>query len=194
MVKSVTQVIKTRRSNEYFEKCIWKPANEIAEHANIAIAPSSRRTRLPTRYQDCHVLECTGGRSDNCMSSVSQTYRVIYFSVIDKVVIELEQGHFPIMSCGSHVAKNHRKHLETLKKQNCFTKPELGQMKKVFPIFMRLLALQIVIVKLGIVSTAAAFLTISSERLEAIFIMGSPDKAIPVLSNVAGLLSHSLQL
>ena len=107
MVKSVTQVIKTRRSNEYFEKCIWKPAKEIAEHANIAIAPPSRRTRLPTRYQDCHVLECTGGRSDNCMSSVSQTYRVIYFSVIDKMVIELEQGHFPIMSCGSHVAKNH---------------------------------------------------------------------------------------
>lgn len=81
--------IKTRRSNEYFEKCIWNSAKEIAEHANIATAPPSRRTRLPTRYQDCHVLECTGGRVDDCMSSVSQTYRVIYFSVIDKIVIEL---------------------------------------------------------------------------------------------------------
>ena len=45
-------------------------------------------------------------------------------------------GHFPncdIMSCGSHVAKNYRKRLETLKKQKCFTKPELDQMKKSFP-------------------------------------------------------------
>ena len=60
----------------------------------------------------------------------------VHFQDGDSTSSKSVKKHFPncdIMSCGSHVAKNHRKRLETFKKQKCFTKPELDQMKKSFP-------------------------------------------------------------
>ena len=91
MVDSVTEIMVERRSDAYFESHIWRPAKEIAEHTAIAIAPptSSRRTTLPSRLQDSCVLEVTGGRASDSMMPVAQTYKVIYFNVIDKILLEL---------------------------------------------------------------------------------------------------------
>lgn len=61
----------------------------------------------------------------------------VHFQDGDSTSSKSVKKHFPkcdIMSCGSHVAKNHRKHLESLKKRKYFTKQELDEMKKNFPL------------------------------------------------------------
>ena len=45
---------------------------------DISVPNAGRRTSLPSRFRDAHVLEPTGGR-DEAMLSVYQSYKQIYY-------------------------------------------------------------------------------------------------------------------
>lgn len=90
LVDSITQVMKKRRSDDYFKENIWKYAQKMAEDASIDIAAphSGRKTKTPARFQDGYLLESTGGREQTSLS-IYESYRVIYYKAIDKVLMEL---------------------------------------------------------------------------------------------------------
>lgn len=55
----------------------------------VTLPNAGRKTHLPSRFRDGHVLESTGGR-DQAMPSVYESYKVIYYQAIDKVLAELD--------------------------------------------------------------------------------------------------------
>ena len=91
LVDSVISLLKQRRSEEFFKDLIWKDSQELADKVgvDISLPNAGRRTSLPSRFKDAYVLESTRGR-DQAMLSVYQSYKQIYYQVIDKVLMELE--------------------------------------------------------------------------------------------------------
>ena len=91
LVDSIIQLLKQRRSEDYFKDSIWKDSQQMADKAGIEVVlpNAGRRTSLSSRFRDVHVLESTGGR-DQAMLSVYDSYKVIYYQAIDKVLVELE--------------------------------------------------------------------------------------------------------
>ena len=91
LVDSITQVMKSRRSDSYFKENIWRYAQKMAEHATVEItAPNvGRKSKLPAKFQDGHLLESTGVREQTTLS-IYESYRVVYFKATDKVLMELQ--------------------------------------------------------------------------------------------------------
>lgn len=89
LANSIVQVMK--RSEDYFQNPIWRDSQEMAQNAGVdVILPTAgRRTGLPSRFRDCHVFECTGGR-DQTSASIYEAYKAIYYQAVDKVLMELE--------------------------------------------------------------------------------------------------------
>ena len=80
--------MKQRRSDTYFNEHIWKESVQMAEKASIDVTFVTRRTRIPSRLRNDYVLECTGGR-DQGTESTCEAYKVIYYQVMDKILVEL---------------------------------------------------------------------------------------------------------
>ena len=80
LVDSIIQVMKQRRSDDYFKYQIWKESQQMADKAGIDISSpnAGRSTSLPCKFRDGHVLEFTGGR-DQVMLSIYESYRAIYY-------------------------------------------------------------------------------------------------------------------
>lgn len=94
LVDSIIQLLKQRWSDDYFKDSIWKDSQQMAEKAgvDVVLPNAGKRTSLPSRFRDTHILESTGGR-DQAVLSVYESYKVIYYQAIDKVLVELEH-HF----------------------------------------------------------------------------------------------------
>ena len=88
LVDSIIQLLKQRRSEDYFKYSIWKDSQEMADKAGVEVAlpTAGRRTRLPSRFRDSHVLESTGGREH----ILYESYKAVYYQAIDKVLMELD--------------------------------------------------------------------------------------------------------
>ena len=64
----------------------------MADEAGVAVTLPNpgRRTSLPARFREGQVLESTG-RRDQGMLSVYDSYKALYFQVVDKVLMELDK-------------------------------------------------------------------------------------------------------
>ena len=93
MIDSVTQITKQRRSETYFRDKIWEVSVELAHKSNIDVtAPvTGRRTRVPSRLASDYIVESSGGSpiNETVISSAFEAYKVAYYEVIDKVLVEL---------------------------------------------------------------------------------------------------------
>ena len=91
LVDFIIQLLKQRQSEDYFKDSIWKDSQQMADKASVEVAlpNAGRRTSLPSRFRDAHVLESTGGRKQ-AMLSMYESYKVIYYQAVDKVLVELE--------------------------------------------------------------------------------------------------------
>ena len=86
LVDSINEVMKKRRSEEYFKDQIWKNSKQMADKAgvDITLPTCGRRASLPNRLRDGHVLESTGARYQTTLS-VYESYKVIYYQAMDKI-------------------------------------------------------------------------------------------------------------
>ena len=71
--------MKKRHSDEYFKDHIWKYAKQMAEDTEIRFtAPNSgRRTGLPRRFHNGHVLEFTSFSDQTTLSLLYESLKVI---------------------------------------------------------------------------------------------------------------------
>ena len=74
-----------------FKESIWKDSQKMANKADVEVAlpNAGRKTSLPSRFRDVHICESTGGR-DQSMLSVYDSYKVIYYQAVDKVLLEIK--------------------------------------------------------------------------------------------------------
>ena len=91
LVDSIIQLLKQRRSEDYFKGSIWKDSREMADKADVDVAlpNAGRRTSLPSRFRDSHILESTGGR-DHTTLSIYDSYKAVYYQAIDRILMELD--------------------------------------------------------------------------------------------------------
>ena len=93
LVNSVRETLTERRSQAYFDQIIWPRAAEHASHSDVDIINderSKRRSLVPTRLQDALILASLGRRS--CTTeSVATGFRVLYFSILDRILSELHR-------------------------------------------------------------------------------------------------------
>ena len=92
LVDSVIQVLKEIRNEDVFNTKIWEESQKLADEAGVAVTLPNpgRRTSLPARFREGQVLESTG-RRDQGMLSVYDSYKALYFQVVDKVLMELDK-------------------------------------------------------------------------------------------------------
>uniref|UniRef100_A0A1X7U5U3 TTF-type domain-containing protein n=1 Tax=Amphimedon queenslandica TaxID=400682 RepID=A0A1X7U5U3_AMPQE len=113
LVDTVIQVMKQRRCESHFDDAIWKSSIEMAEIAGVDVTfpNAGRRTRaVPRRSTSDYLVECSsGGTLNETTLSPSEVYRVMYYEIIDKILVELDHrfgDHRPILQALAALSPN----------------------------------------------------------------------------------------
>ena len=92
LVDSVKKTLTERRSQKHFDQKIWLNAVKDATDNNVIMhcTREQRRSAVPSRLEEAVILAPLGKRSHNEVS-VQATSRVLFFSIIDRILSELHR-------------------------------------------------------------------------------------------------------